>query len=130
MSQSINTNWIWNSPTVFLSDLHINGGPRDQIIIKNIKSLFRKKSQEKKSDHDSEENPTQNYERLVLLGDIFDFNLSYSHTLYQKHFAFYMCLQELILQDVEVFVFTGNHDPENSKFLKPLHPLLSNEQRI
>ena len=116
MSQSINTNWIWNSPTVFLSDLHINGGPRDKIIIKNIKSLFSKKSSETLA-YESGKKNTQNYKRLVLLGDIFDFNLSYSHTLYQKHFAFYMCLQELVLQGIEIIVFTGNHDPESSKFL-------------
>lgn len=125
MSRLANINWIWNSPTIFLSDLHINGGPRDQIIIENLKTLFRKKHQE-----ESENKSTQSCERLVLLGDIFDFNLSYAHTLYKTHFAFYMCLQELVAQGVEIFVFTGNHDPKHSSFLTDVLGIQVIEQAI
>ena len=108
MNSSVEVFWVWNSPTIFISDLHINGGPRDQVIINNIKSLF----------DPTEDKKSFSQKRLVLLGDIFDFNLAYSHTIYQKHFAFYMCIKELVLQGIEVFAFTGNHDPERSIFLE------------
>ena len=117
MNPSVEVFWVWDSPTIFISDLHINGGSRDQVIINNIKSLFDLNEYKKSSTQTSI--PSHMVpKRLVLLGDIFDFNLAYSHTIYQKHFAFYMCIKELVLQGIEIFAFTGNHDPERSIFLE------------
>ena len=106
----------WDTPTVFLSDLHINGGKRDQKIINNLKTLFSPHTQPNNSELKQVIIP----KRLVLLGDIFDFNLAYPHTIFQKHFAFYVCLRDLSQQGIEIFVFTGNHDPEQSCFLSTL----------
>ena len=117
MNPPVEVFYVWDSPTIFISDLHINGGPRDQVIIHNIKSLFNP-TQGKETGTQSTISNHKKLKRLVILGDIFDFNLAYSHTIYQKHFAFYMCLKELVTQGIEVFAFTGNHDPEKSIFLE------------
>jgi UDP-2,3-diacylglucosamine hydrolase len=52
--------------------------------------------------------------RVVLLGDIFDFNLGYQRTVFRAHLPFLFCLERLKRAGVEIIIFTGNHDPDPS----------------
>ena len=56
-------------------------------------------------------------ERLTILGDLFDFSLSYQLTLYRPFYPIYRALERLQGRGVEVRVFCGNHDPDPDSFL-------------
>ncbi len=115
----------WSTPTVILSDLHINGGSRDQIIIERLLWLTdveRDHSQD--GDHEGiKEGRLPLIKRLVLLGDVFDFQLGFSQIIYRAHYPLFVCLQEVKRRGVEVIMFTGNHDPDP-------HPMVMNELEI
>jgi UDP-2,3-diacylglucosamine hydrolase len=107
----------WSSPTVFISDLHLNGGTRDVDVIKHLRGLLEPKPSSVKTKDQSA------IERIVLLGDLFDFQLGYTQTIYRAHLPFYFFLQEAINSGVEIIVFTGNHDPD-------IHPMMTKELNI
>ena len=72
----------WDTPTLILSDLHLNGGERDQRIIERLliaTGLSGRGVFISQSDHDDEacerDPRTTHVQRVVLLGDVFDFNL-------------------------------------------------------
>jgi UDP-2,3-diacylglucosamine hydrolase len=83
-----------DGPVAFMSDLHLDGSPRDERIIACLNSLQGR------------------IEHLFLVGDIFDFNLGYQDTLYRRFFRFYRALADLVDRGVQLSVFTGNHDPD------------------
>ena len=119
MKESLNlsqTLYDWSSPTVLISDLHLNGGTRDHLVLKHLRTLFSNEQHEELSS-------STTIKRLVLLGDVFDFQLGYKNTIYRAHLPFYFFLQELINKGIEIFVFTGNHDPD-------LHPVLTEDLNV
>lgn len=97
----------WTTPTLFVSDLHLGSISRDEDVLGRLRSFIKRVDREP-------------LKRLVLLGDLFDFNLGYQSTLFRFHLPLYLALHQLKLEGIEIFVFTGNHDPDPS-------PILSDE---
>ena len=113
----------WSTPTLFLSDLHLCGGERDEQIIRRlliatgIEGGGVKVTAPTAQPHRSPSKPRL-IKRVVLLGDIFDFNLGYHRTIFRAHLPFLFCLHQLKNAGVDVVIFTGNHDPDPSPVLR------------
>ncbi|MBU0552911.1 UDP-2,3-diacylglucosamine diphosphatase [Myxococcota bacterium] len=85
--------------TYFLSDLHFNGDEaRRARILRFFKEIV------------------VDAEAVYLVGDVFDFWMGYPSTLYQQHFALLRALAELSEAGVELWIFSGNHDPHLGGF--------------
>ena len=111
----------WTTPTLFLSDLHLGRGDQDHKVLNRLldaaglgTSLLLQPLEQQ---HSQPFSPPP-LKRIVLLGDLFDFNLGYQTTLFRAHLPLYLCLMKLIEAGVEIWVFTGNHDPDISPVLK------------
>lgn len=108
----------WSSPTVIMSDLHINGSDRDQAIIDTllwITDSQRERGESKERSNDPSKEREESFplvKRIILLGDVFDFQLAYSEVIFKAHLPFLSCLRTLRGRGVELIMFTGNHDPE------------------
>ena len=87
-------------PVLFMSDIHLKGDAHDQVFIECIESQI------------------DEIKTLVLVGDLFDFNLGYSSTLYSCFFDFYHAVASWQKRGVEIHIFTGNHDPDPCPLLK------------
>lgn len=90
---------LLRGPCALLSDLHLNGGARDPHTLAALRAAARGALGAPAA-------------HLLLVGDVFDFNLGYRRTLYAHLLPAYRLLAELIEEGVEVVVFTGNHDPD------------------
>ena len=86
-------------PCALLSDLHLNGGPRDPLILEALRAAAQ----------GALGAPLRH---LLLVGDVFDFNLGYKSVLYAHLLPAYRLIAELVEAGVEVVIFTGNHDPD------------------
>ena len=91
-------------PILFMSDVHLMGHPQDQYIIDCIESQI--------ASH------PEHIRTLVFVGDLFDFNLGYKHTIYSCFFHFYHYLALWKSKGIEIHIFTGNHDPDPCLFLR------------
>ena len=98
----------WTTPTVIMSDLHINGGARDSEVIKRLLWI----TDPERGDESELNEGFPLIKRVILLGDIFDFQLGYQSLIYSAHLEFLKCLKTLRERDVELIMFTGNHDPD------------------
>ena len=109
-----------------MSDLHLCGRERDQHIIQrlliatglagsgvNIHPPILYEGLNQPLAHPD----VKLIKRVVLLGDVFDFNLGYQHTVFRAHLPFLYCLDRLKRAGIEVLIFTGNHDPDPSPVL-------------
>ena len=86
-------------PCLFLSDLHLNGGPRDQAPL----TLLRRAASGALG---------VELKHVFLVGDLFDFHLGYPSAPYPHLSAAYELLYELADRGLQLWVFTGNHDPD------------------
>lgn len=87
-----------------MSDLHLNGGSRDQAPL-NALRLIQEGALHTQVKH------------MMLVGDIFDFNLSYAHSIYPHLQQVYQRLFELADAGIYLWIFTGNHDPDPCRHL-------------
>jgi len=91
--------------TVVLSDVHLNvstyGEPQLLEFIKFLKNLH-----------------AERVERLILLGDLFDFWFEYKHVVFSEYFHVLRALAELNEQGVELHLVCGNHDFWAGRFLE------------
>ena len=117
----ISPRWSWSSPTLLMSDLHLGRGEADLPILERIERAAGLGGGGVRI-VDSVTDPTQSVastivRRVVLVGDLFDFNLGYRETVFRRHLPLLFCLERLRRAGVEVIVFTGNHDPDPSPVL-------------
>jgi len=61
-----------------------------------------------------------NYDKIFLLGDIFDFYYEYKYCIPKHFFSVYKVLKELIDNGVKIEYWAGNHDFWQGEFLKKL----------
>ena len=109
-----------------MSDLHICGSERDQHIIQRLltatgvagSGVSIRCPVSSGVPNPTPAAPNVNLiKRVVLLGDVFDFNLGYQRTVFRAHLPFLYCLDRLKRAGIEVLIFTGNHDPDPSPVL-------------
>jgi len=49
-------------------------------------------------------------DRLIILGDLFDFWFEYKHTAPKEHYRVLFLLSELVKQGIQIDYVNGNHD--------------------
>ena len=95
-------------PCLFMSDLHLNGGPRDQAPLEALRFI-------------AEGGLGQPPAHIVLVGDLFDFNLGYRRSIYPHLQPAYELLFWAANRGAQLWIFSGNHDPDPCPHLRA-HP--------
>lgn len=108
----------WSTPMLIMSDLHLGRGESDSPILKALLKAAGLEgdgvSVERSMINLEQTRSTQPVKRIVLLGDLFDFNLAYRDTVFRAHLPLFFCLERIRRAGVEVVISTGNHDPDPS----------------
>jgi len=86
-------------PALLMSDLHLNGEARDQSPLGLLKLIAGGAL-------------SVTPRHILLVGDVFDFNLGYQRSIYAHLLPVYQLLFALADQGIRLWVFTGNHDPD------------------
>ncbi len=90
---------------LFLSDAHLgNGLPEEQE--KRRRNLF-----------DCLDHYAPRLEKLIILGDLFDFWFEWRYVILKQHFQVLCKLREIAAKGVEIHYLAGNHDFALSEFL-------------
>ena len=105
--------FLWDTPTLILSDLHISGAPKDQNLIDMLLYL---------TDPQRSEELPKKIVRIVFLGDVFDFQLGFYKSVSCSS-AFLLLFTKAARKKCRAIYFTGNHDPE-------AHPVLFEDLNI
>ena len=91
--------------TVVLSDVHLNasvyGEPQQSEFVRFLRDLQADK-----------------VERVILLGDLFDFWFEYKHVIFSEYFHVLRALAELNESGVRLHLICGNHDFWAGRFLE------------
>jgi UDP-2,3-diacylglucosamine hydrolase len=91
---------------LFISDAHIGIGPPEE------------QQQRKQNLFDCLDHHAPELEKLLILGDLFDFWFEWRHVILKKHFQVLYKLRELTDAGVELHYLAGNHDFALSEFLR------------
>ena len=91
---------------LFISDAHIGIGPPEEQL-KRKQTLF-----------DCLDHYAPGMEKLLILGDLFDFWFEWRHVILKQHFQVLYKLRELADKGVELHHLAGNHDFALSEFLR------------
>jgi len=91
--------------TLICSDVHLEDLPEGQANLKDFVAFLK--------DIDAEE-----FNRLILLGDLFDFWFEYRHVIFSGYFDVLRALADLRDRGVELHLVCGNHDFWAGRFLK------------
>ena len=86
-------------PALLMSDLHLNGEARDQAPLEALQLIAS----------GALKTPIRH---ILLVGDVFDFNLGYQRSIYAHLLPVYQLLLALAHQGISLWIFTGNHDPD------------------
>ena len=88
---------------LIISDTHFGTGPDENLRRKRFSDILRKKSSE--------------VDKIILLGDIFDFWIEY-HYLIRRDYFDILCLLCQVAREKELFFLSGNHDFFSLNILK------------
>ena len=89
-----------NGSAYFLSDLHLDSDSGERL--QRLLSLLDEMSEDAK--------------QIYFVGDVFDFWLGYSSVIFKAYYPFLRKLDDLVRSGIEVFLFSGNHDPDPGHF--------------
>jgi len=91
--------------TVVLSDVHLNVSTYGQIQLLEFTKFLRGLQSDK-------------VDRLILLGDLFDFWFEYKHVVFSEYFHILRALADLNEHGIKLHFICGNHDFWAGRFLE------------
>ncbi len=91
--------------TLIFADVHLQTTPEGEAALKDFTAFLR------------QIDPAE-YDRIIVLGDLFDFWFEYKHVIFSDYFDVLRAFADLSDRGVELHLICGNHDSWAGRFLE------------